>query len=101
MLPHETCTKTSEEEGWSTTEFFLGSAKYRKLWFFFVESFVTCAFSDSSELGNDELHHPCTPVKLGFDISRLMGIMKKIATAHPCDQLHVTVGAVTQRTQKD
>lgn len=66
---------------------------------FFVESFVTCAFSDSSELGNDELHHPSTPVKLGFDISRLMGIMKKIATAHPCDQL--TVGAVTQRTQKD
>lgn len=40
----------------------------------FVESSLACAYSDSSELGNDELHHPSTPVKLGFDISRLAGL---------------------------
>lgn len=65
----------------------------------FMETSLAFAYSDSFELRNYELHHPSTPVKLRFDISRLVGLMKKIATAHPCDQL--TVGAVTQRTQKD
>lgn len=40
----------------------------------FVESSLACAYSDSLELGNVELHHPSTLVKLGFDISRLAGL---------------------------
>lgn len=40
----------------------------------FVESSLACAYSDLYELGNDELHPHSTPVKLGFDISRLAGL---------------------------
>lgn len=64
----------------------------------FVETSLAFAYSGSSQLGNDELHHPSTPVKLGLDISRLVGLMMKIAIAYPCDQ--PTVVAVTQKNQK-
>nr|XP_022330999.1 uncharacterized protein LOC111129143 isoform X1 [Crassostrea virginica] len=40
----------------------------------FVESALACGYSDSSQLEDDELHHPSTPIKIGFDITRLAGL---------------------------